>query len=106
MGRRTRLSSSRPPRSAPAEFGSCLYSGAVGNNPALTSCKQLYTEHKLLSLSNDGQLVVDSFKLPSACACFYKEDFTLKFRRMESMESVDKDDFELPEQVDSALKFE
>jgi len=90
----------------PEDFGSCLYSGAHGNNPALTSCKQLYTEHKLLALSNDGQLVVDSFKLPSACACFYKEDFTLKFRRMESMESVDKDDLELPEQVDSALKFE
>jgi len=88
----------------PEDYGSCLYSGAHGNNPFLTSCKQLYTEHKLLALSNDGQLVVDSFKLPSACACFYKEDFVLKFRRMESEESVD--DIDLPEQVDSTLQFD
>jgi len=90
----------------PEDFGSCLYSGAHGNNPFLTSCKQLYTEHKLLALSNDGQLVVDSFKLPSACACFYKEDFILKFRRMESEENQTVDDIELPEQVDDTLKFD
>merc|ERR1711982_307998 len=80
---------------APDRFGSCLYSGATGNNPSLTSCQQLYPQHKLLALSSDGQLVVDSFKLPSACACFYKEDFVLKFRRMESEESVE--DIDLPE---------
>merc|ERR1712130_1001226 len=39
-----------------------------------------YTEHKLLSLTADGQLEVDSFKLPSACACFVREDFMLEFR--------------------------
>merc|ERR1712029_504786 len=66
----------------PKEFGSCLYSGAVGNNPDLTNCKQLYTEHKLLALSDNGQLEVDSFKLPSACACFYKEDL---FWRLEAI---------------------
>ena len=89
-------------------------------------CRQLYTEHKLLSLTADGQLEVDSFKvgfdqpvkyvhpkiskfeyfkellvypyatnafvlfetrqsnfffqLPSACACFVREDFMLEFR--------------------------
>ena len=110
------------PRSAPAEFGSCLYSGAVGNNPALTSCKQLYTEHKLLALSADGQLVVDSFKLPSACACFYKEDFVLEFRRdmaeeekgeedmvttttTEQVESEPELELDLPDQVEQTLQF-
>jgi len=51
-------------------FGSCLYSGATGNIPELTSCKQIYTEHKLLALTDNDQLEVDSFMLPSACACF------------------------------------
>merc|ERR1712079_331743 len=109
------------PRSAPAEFGSCLYSGAVGNNPALTSCKQLYTEHKLLALSADGQLVVDSFKLPSACACFYKEDFVLEFRRDMAEEEEGEEEkvttttktvgsepeleLDLPDQVEQTLQF-
>merc|ERR1712117_848008 len=86
----------------PEDFGSCLYSGAVGNNPDLTRCKQLYTEHKLLALSADGQLEVDSFQLPSACACFYKEDLVLEFRR-----NMNKDVElpELPDQVEETLKF-
>merc|ERR1711874_267242 len=63
------------------EFGSCQYSGSPGNDPELTVCRQLFTSHKLLALSTEGQLVVDSFQLPSACACFYREDFLLTFRR-------------------------
>lgn len=62
------------------EFGSCLYSGSPGNNPALTVCRQLFTTHKLLSLTTEGQLDIDSFQLPSACACYYKEDYVLEFR--------------------------
>jgi len=69
------------------DFGVCLYSGAGGNDPDLTVCRQLYTEHKLLSLTADGQLEVDSFKLPSACACFVREDFMLEFR--DAMEGSD-----------------
>jgi len=70
----------------PTDFGVCLYSGAQGNNPDLTVCRQIYTEHKLLALDPEkGQLLVDSFKLPSACACFVREDFILEFRsNMES----------------------
>merc|ERR1711997_301563 len=63
-----------------AEFGSCQYSGSPGNDPELTVCRQLFTSHKLLALSTEGQLVVDGFQLPSACACFYREDFLLTFR--------------------------
>merc|ERR1712228_323445 len=69
------------------EFGSCLYSGSEGNNPDLTVCRQLYTEHKLLALSDEGQLIVDSFKLPSACACFVREDLILEFRNGDMQES-------------------
>merc|ERR1712141_331154 len=48
--------------SSPASsYGSCMYSGSPGNNPHLTVCRQLYTAHKLLALSSEGQLVVDSF---------------------------------------------
>merc|ERR1712013_624618 len=70
----------------PTDFGVCLYSGAQGNNPDLTVCRQIYTEHKLLAPDPEkGQLLVDSFKLPSACACFVREDFILEFRsNMES----------------------
>ena len=25
---------------------SCLYSGSLGNNPGLTSCRQIFTQHK------------------------------------------------------------
>jgi len=65
----------------PTDFGVCLYSGAQGNNPDLTICRQIFTEHKLLALDpEEGQLLVDSFKLPSACACFVREDFILEFR--------------------------
>jgi len=76
----------------PTDFGVCLYSGAQGNNPDLTVCKQIYTEHKLLALSEEGQLLVDSFKLPSACACFVREDFILEFRRDMNDEEETKDD--------------
>jgi len=57
------------------EFGVCLYGGAEGHNPDFTVCKQLYTEHKLLAFTGDSELVVDRFKLPSACACFTRTDF-------------------------------
>ena len=62
---------------SPDSFGDCLYSGSVGNSPELTDCKQVrlktstnftfmefykvYTEHKLLSLSDHGQLEVDRY---------------------------------------------
>ena len=34
-----------------------------GHNDGGQVCRQLYTEHKLLSLTADGQLEVDSFKV-------------------------------------------
>ena len=80
-----------------------MYSGSPGNNPHLTVCRQLYTAHKLLALSTEGQLVVDSFELPSACACYYREDFLLTFRRginttqdeMEQLEDIEVDESDI-----------
>jgi len=60
------------------EFGDCLYSGSQGNNPEFTACKQIYTEHKLLALTEGGKLEVDRFMLPSACACFVQPFFGLE----------------------------
>merc|ERR1712106_1316710 len=83
----------------PTDFSVCLYSGAQGNNPDLTICRQIYTEHKLLALDpEEGQLLVDSFKLPSACACFVREDFILEFRNgnMEAELGESKTDAALP----------
>jgi len=58
-----------------SKFGVCMYGGAEGQNPELTVCRQKYTEHKLLAFTADSELLVDSFKLPSACACYIKDDF-------------------------------
>jgi len=82
-----------------SDFGVCLYSGSTGNDPDLTVCRQLYTEHKLLSLDPSGQLEVDSFKLPSACACFVREDYILEFRGGMKAEDSGEDTVTLPKQV-------
>jgi len=38
-------------------------------------------EHKLLVITEQGELEVDSFSLPSACACYLRKDFNnLEFR--------------------------
>jgi len=58
-----------------SKFGVCLYGGAEGQDPDSTVCRQKYTEHKLLAFTADSELLVDSFKLPSACACYIKDDF-------------------------------
>jgi len=90
------------------DFGSCHYSGSEGNNPDLTVCRQLFTEHKLLALSEEGQLIVDSFKLPSACACFVREDLKLEFRIEMKDEEKNEDDKEtttLPQEKDGSFTF-
>jgi len=64
------------------DFGSCLYSGILGNIPSQTTCKQLYREHKLLVITEKGKLEVDNFRLPSACACYLRKEFAnFEFRR-------------------------
>lgn len=45
-----------------------------------TVCKQLFRTHKLLAIDNGGEVVVDTFELPSACVCNYRSSFDLGFR--------------------------
>lgn len=46
-----------------------------------TSCKQKYIYRRLLSVGDEGDPVVDSFEIPSACCCAYKRnlDFLARF---------------------------
>lgn len=37
-----------------------------------TVCKQLFRTQKLLAVNEEGEIVVDTFELPSACICNYK----------------------------------
>lgn len=39
-----------------------------------TFCKQKYVYRRLLSVSNEGTPVPDTFKIPSACCCAYKQN--------------------------------
>jgi len=69
-------------RNEDTEYGSCMYSGLKGNNPEGTVCKQLYREHRLMIISDSGELEIDSFSLPSACACHLRPSFaSLNLRR-------------------------
>ncbi|KAF7285465.1 spaetzle domain-containing protein [Rhynchophorus ferrugineus] len=46
-----------------------------------TSCRQKYVYRRLLSVNNDGNPIPDTFKIPSACCCAYKQnlDFLSRF---------------------------
>ncbi|KAF2882704.1 hypothetical protein ILUMI_23437 [Ignelater luminosus] len=48
----------------------------IGSAPAgySTSCKQKFILRRLLSVSETGQPVADSFRIPSACCCSFKKD--------------------------------
>ena len=48
----------------------CTYGGQPGNVPEATDCRQMYSLHKMLTLSENGtEFVMDNFKIPSACVC-------------------------------------
>ena len=45
----------------------------------VTSCKQEYSEHKLLALDTKGQqIVIDTFRFPSCCTCHVNRSFTIE----------------------------
>ena len=52
---------------------SCRYAGELGENPEVTECRQMYTKHSLLAVTEDGMLSYDTFEIPSACVCHIKE---------------------------------
>ena len=37
-----------------------------------TVCKQLFRTQKLLAIDKNGEMLVDTFKLPSGCVCNYR----------------------------------
>ncbi|XP_060527098.1 protein spaetzle-like isoform X2 [Cylas formicarius] len=48
----------------------------LDNSPVgiVTFCRQKYIYRKLMSVNEKGKVVPDSFRLPSACCCAYKQD--------------------------------
>ena len=48
----------------------CTYGGQRGLYPSATSCRQLYSNQRLLALNDDASDVyVETFSVPSACVC-------------------------------------
>ncbi|XP_066148880.1 protein spaetzle-like isoform X2 [Euwallacea fornicatus] len=45
-----------------------------------TSCRQKYVYRRLFTLDNTGEPVSDSFKMPSACCCAYKQNYDFMSR--------------------------
>ncbi|XP_066261578.1 protein spaetzle-like isoform X2 [Euwallacea similis] len=45
-----------------------------------TSCRQKYVYRRLFTLDNTGEPVSDSFKMPSACCCAYKQSYEFMSR--------------------------
>jgi len=43
-----------------------------------TVCRQEYTTHRLYATDGNGEQVYDSFSLPSACLCHFRDNFGLK----------------------------
>jgi len=55
--------------------GNCLNENDNPHVDGSTICKQLYKTQKLLAIDEEGEISVDTFELPSACVCHYKESF-------------------------------
>jgi len=55
-----------------------------------TVCKQLFRTQKLLAVDDTGEVVIDTFELPSACICNYKavSGFALELRRGSELEKT------------------
>ncbi|KAL1502475.1 hypothetical protein ABEB36_007611 [Hypothenemus hampei] len=61
--------------------GDCdIPGGAALDSSYKIYCKQKYIYRKLVSLDNSGNITTDSFKIPSACCCAYKQNFDFRSR--------------------------
>ncbi|KAJ3653874.1 hypothetical protein Zmor_013103 [Zophobas morio] len=49
-------------------------------NGYITSCKQKYMLRRMMSLSENGDPMPDTFQLPSACCCSYRKDLSFLSR--------------------------
>jgi len=57
-----------------------------------TVCKQIYKTQKLLAVSQDGELVVDTFSLPSACICYHRKTDLIRIRGLANFNSPSMSD--------------
>ena len=57
---------------------SCINEDDSPTGPGSTTCRQLYRNQKLLAIDEKGEVEVDTFQLPSACVCNYKEMDSLR----------------------------
>ncbi|XP_049820214.1 protein spaetzle isoform X2 [Aethina tumida] len=62
----------------------------IGDLPSgfTTSCKQKYVYRRLLSLTENGKPVPDTFLLPSACCCAYKRNFDFLARSISKITPI------------------
>jgi len=51
----------------------CMYGGTEGLFPDATVCRQKYSRQNMLALSEDAQLVFETFLIPSACVCYLRD---------------------------------
>ena len=52
----------------------CVNDADSPRGPGTTTCRQAYRTQKLLAVDQRGEVVVDSFPLPSACLCHFRTD--------------------------------
>ena len=48
---------------------SCTYGGQYGLYPEATECRQAFSNHNMLAMTEDLTPYVDTFRIPSACVC-------------------------------------
>merc|ERR1711963_556210 len=59
------------------EGSECL-TGSDAPSSGSTVCRQEFATHRLYATSGNGEQVYDSFSLPSACLCHFRDNFGLK----------------------------
>jgi len=47
----------------------CKYAGRDGRYPSATVCKQMYALQNMLAINEEGNVYVETFRIPSACVC-------------------------------------
>ena len=55
-----------------AEAGKPCVNDKDSPKPKSTICRQIFKTARLLAFDEEGEVEVDSFRLPSACVCHYQ----------------------------------
>uniref|UniRef100_A0AAR5QJB3 Protein spaetzle n=1 Tax=Dendroctonus ponderosae TaxID=77166 RepID=A0AAR5QJB3_DENPD len=71
--------------------GACDIPGSPSIDSSYTmACRQKYVYRRLFTLDNKGEPVSDSFKMPSACCCAYKQNFDFLSRHGKTVSTTSK----------------